>query len=454
MSSIKIVLVNLLYLVSACLIVSAAGDQVPSATASLGAGTRPQSPASPRTTPTHSITGHIIFQSNASTGTSLEQKSTAPTESPPESENQSRASQSTQSTATNVLFEAHAKTENDELKIECSAAGVEDWDRSLQIAGVFIIFAVGGLGATLPIACKNISWLNVSPKIITTGKFFGAGVILATAFVHMLGGATETLKDECLEGRMGDFDAWPGFLAMAAILAMHLMEYLLTMHFVHNNDYSHDHSGPLDADSHMSNTGNTSLGQSTPRFGGAEEMLVEKPAAGHVHAPVFLDMDQRRKQLSTYILELGIALHSVIVGMTLAVTGGTEFKTLLAAISFHQFFEGMALGTRISALSFSRRPVLIAFLNALVFALTTPLGQVIGIGIRQSFAPRSPASLMTMGVLDGLSAGILMYSAVVNLLVEEFSAAEFRKYRGMEKTLYFVAMYTGCTAMSVIGKWA
>ncbi|KAI8322400.1 ZIP zinc/iron transport family [Martensiomyces pterosporus] len=314
------------------------------------------------------------------------------------------------------------------------AAGVENWDRNLQISAVFIILAVSSLGSFFPILCKHVRWLSISPTAITIGKFFGAGVILSTAFIHMLGGATESLKDSCLEGRMGDFDSWPGFLAMLAILAMHLMEHILT--------------------GRMLKTHGAGLPESIPEEAVDGEQLEKQPAHGHAHAAMLIDMDQRRKHLSTYILELGIALHSVIIGMTLAVTGGTEFKTLLAAISFHQFFEGLALGTRIAALKFPRHAVLLAAANALVFALTTPLGQVIGIGIRESFAPRSPSTLMTMGVLDGLSAGILMYSAIVNLLVEEFGSEEFRGYPRTLRLVYFGAMYLGCAAMSVIGKWA
>ncbi|KAJ2629435.1 hypothetical protein GGF44_004273, partial [Coemansia sp. RSA 1694] len=187
-----------------------------------------------------------------------------------------------------------------------------------------------------------------------------------------------------------------------------------------------------------------------------DKTLISGPAHGHIHAPMFVDSEQRRKHLSTYILELGIALHSVIVGMTLAVTGGTEFKTLLAAISFHQFFEGMALGTRIAELQFARRPLVLGLLNALVFALTTPLGQIIGIGIRQSFAPRSPSSLIVMGILDSLSAGILMYSAIVNLLVEEFGAPGFRASSLSYVSIYErdapeIVLYVSANVRSVLG---
>ncbi|KAJ2834936.1 hypothetical protein GGI24_000125 [Coemansia furcata] len=403
-------------------------------------------------TSNHSITGHIIFQSFTSTATlsiatatnsATSEEKDFPTRTLSNHESSSPSASVEDSTLSPTPFAG----KDTKQQVECMAAGVEDWDRDLQIGGVFIILVVGALGAILPVACKHVSWLSVSPRLITLGKFFGAGVILATAFVHMLGGATETLKDDCLDGRMGDFDNWPGLLAMFAVLAMHLIEHVLTATYMGES---------ADDLAHMLSHNATTLAEPNDTDEDEERRTDKIPVSGlphaHVHAPVFVDW--RRKQLSTYILELGIALHSVIVGMTLAVTGGTEFKTLLAAISFHQFFEGMALGTRISELHFARRPLALGLLNALVFALTTPLGQTIGIGIRQSFAPRSPSSLIVMGVLDSLSAGIFMYSAIVNLLVEEFAAPEFRAYSRKARIACFVAMYAGCAGMSIIGKWA
>ncbi|KAJ2541720.1 hypothetical protein EV175_006120, partial [Coemansia sp. RSA 1933] len=85
-------------------------------------------------------------------------------------------------------------------KAECSAAGVEDWNRNLQIGGVFIILAVSSLGVMVPVGCKYIRWLNMDRRILNAGKFFGAGVIMATAFIHMLGESMEALKDDCLDG--------------------------------------------------------------------------------------------------------------------------------------------------------------------------------------------------------------------------------------------------------------
>lgn len=49
------------------------------------------------------------------------------------------------------------------------------------------------------------------------------------------------------------------------------------------------------------------------------------------------------------ILEMGIVSHSVIIGLSLGVSQSPcTIKPLVAALSFHQFFEGFALGGCIS----------------------------------------------------------------------------------------------------------
>ncbi|KAJ2077059.1 hypothetical protein H4R24_005351 [Coemansia sp. RSA 988] len=414
----------------------------------------------------HSITGHIIFQSETLVSSSIEEQ---PTESKDDNTDnnteldasksglEENAASALQTTSAPIGILAHAKEEVSST--ECLASGVDDWDQNLQVGAVFIILVLSFLGATLPMLCKHVEWLRASTIVFTVGRFFGAGVILATAFVHMLGESVETLGDQCLEGKMGDFDSWPALIAMLAILAMHLLEHVL-MRRIHH---------PQHAAMLIESNGNSTpqLGDSTQiqaSLSSAEKQADEEAQHGqpqgthhssaHVHAAALFVDDERRRRLSTYILELGIALHSIIVGMTLAVTGGSEFKTLLVAISFHQFFEGLALGTRISSLNFRRRPLLSCLFNASVFALTTPLGQIIGIGIRQTFAPRSPSSLLTMGILDSLSAGILMYSAIANLLIEEFAAVEFNRLGRKMRIGCFCALYAGCASMSVIGIWA
>jgi solute carrier family 39 (zinc transporter), member 1/2/3 len=45
------------------------------------------------------------------------------------------------------------------------------------------------------------------------------------------------------------------------------------------------------------------------------------------------------------VLELGIIVHSVIIGMSLGASESpSTIRPLLAALTFHQFFEGIGLG--------------------------------------------------------------------------------------------------------------
>jgi zinc transporter 1/2/3 len=50
---------------------------------------------------------------------------------------------------------------------------------------------------------------------------------------------------------------------------------------------------------------------------------------------------------SAYLLEVGVAIHSVIVGIAFGLAQ-TFFSSLLIALLFHQFFEGIALSAIIT----------------------------------------------------------------------------------------------------------
>lgn len=45
------------------------------------------------------------------------------------------------------------------------------------------------------------------------------------------------------------------------------------------------------------------------------------------------------------VLELGIIVHSVIIGIAVGASESPQtIRPLVAALTFHQFFEGMGLG--------------------------------------------------------------------------------------------------------------
>lgn len=164
--------------------------------------------------------------------------------------------------------------------------------------------------------------------------------------------------------------------------------------------------------------------------------------------------ENRARVIGTYILEFGIALHSVIIGISLGTTVGAEYISLLIALLFHQFFEGVALGGRIASLKFSRSSKS-PWLLSVWFAISTPLGIALGIGIRSTYNGESVTALVVQGIFDSCSAGILLYTAMVQLMSAELNANKsFRESTKHHQVVQFLALWLGAAAMAVVGKWA
>ena len=111
--------------------------------------------------------------------------------------------------------------------------------------------------------------------------------------------------------------------------------------------------------------------------------------------------------VSIFVLELGILIHSLIIGLTLGSTptNSSSYTTLLIAVCFHQFFEGLALGVLVSdtTLSFAYKLML-----GFIYPITTPVGIAIGMHLSSNSFMSPSSSLLMQGILNSLSSGILM----------------------------------------------
>jgi len=87
------------------------------------------------------------------------------------------------------------------------------------------------------------------------------------------------------------------------------------------------------------------------------------------------------------------------------------------------------------------------------FAVTTPLGIAIGMGISTSYNENSSSALIVEGVFDSISAGILVYMALVDLIAVDFLSQRMRSSRRLQ-VYAFGALFLGCGCMSLIGVWA
>lgn len=165
----------------------------------------------------------------------------------------------------------------------------------------------------------------------------------------------------------------------------------------------------------------------------------------------------QRQLLQCLLLEAGILFHSVFIGMALSVATGTSFVVLLVAISFHQTFEGFALGSRIAALipqlfpASSPKP----WLMALAYGSTTPLGQALGLFLHNLYDPNSVAGLLMVGFTNAISSGLLLFAGLVELLAEDFlSDASYESLRGKRRVEACLSVACGAMLMAFVGAFA
>lgn len=157
---------------------------------------------------------------------------------------------------------------------------------------------------------------------------------------------------------------------------------------------------------------------------------------------------------AVFILEFGVIFHSIFIGLTLAVSG-EEFDTLYVVLVFHQTFEGLALGTRLASVEWPKSRMWTPYLLGIGYAISTPIAIAIGLGVRSTFAPGSQSTLIVNGVFDSISAGILIYTGLIELMAHEFMFSEYMQKAPIREVLSALGMMAlGAGLMALLGKWA
>eukprot|EP00960_Hanusia_phi_P031268 749189-Hanusia_phi.AAC.1 len=185
------------------------------------------------------------------------------------------------------------------------------------------------------------------------------------------------------------------------------------------------------------------------------------------------------------MLELGIVVHSVIIGMDLGVKTdkASAIVGLVIALCFHQFFEGLGLGACIanvmhdqeSKVKWSKvrrcfhdcsnlaQVVKLDFqviMMVAVFSLTLPLGGALGmISIAAEsfhadnlFQPwLQVLTVCRVGTLDAISGGVLVYLAFIHFISEDFNRKDVdsRENVGL-RWLMILSVILGATCMSLL----
>lgn len=175
----------------------------------------------------------------------------------------------------------------------------------------------------------------------------------------------------------------------------------------------------------------------------------------HKHNTKVFDPDSYAAQMTAiFILEFGVIFHSIFIGLTLAVAG-EEFITLYIVLVFHQTFEGLALGSRLAAIPWAESKKWTPYLLGFGYALSTPIAIAVGLGVRTTFVPGSSTTLIVNGVFDSISAGILVYTGLIELMGHDFLFSNHMQTAPFREVLSaFGVMCAGAGLMALLGKWA
>lgn len=360
----------------------------------------------------------------------------------------------------------------------CDArSGFEDLEMGARIASVFVMLAVSAVGAFLPLLAAKWKFLNIPPMVLQLTKHFGTGVILATAFIHLLGEAQENLTDPCL-GEGWETYPWASGLCLIGTFAMFTIELFVQQIVVQkhekicetlcNNDGS---VNDRPDDTYESYYDRNAEGDREPleptRKSSFPESLVNPSDRGNncgsiknfrCHEVSLVGPNDEKTQdvlqkiTSIFLLEFGIVFHSVFVGLSLAIAGD-EFKTLFVAISFHQFFEGIGLGSRFATTSWPVKLRMVPWIFSLLYSLTTPIGVAAGLGVRHYYLDSSSRTLIVVGVFDSFCAGLLIYNCLVELMAPDF-LVEMRHSSLKKVFLSYFMLVLGTFGMALLGKWA
>ncbi|OQE31355.1 hypothetical protein PENSTE_c001G02538 [Penicillium steckii] len=411
------------------------------------------------------------------------------------------------------------RDEGDDDGSTCGSGQRGTYNTPLHVMALFLILVLSTFACSFPVLARRFPRLPIPRRFLFISRHFGTGVLIATAFVHLLPTAFMSLTDPCLPRFWSQsYRAMAGFVAMMSVFAVVLVEMFFAMKgagHVHGNDYDtlmgreslenfrHETQGHSDGHFHSRNpSGNIQMEGLRPNdpasshetdqhvvgsqsdkedddddadIEGLDDYADDVPINGqprssalrhrprlseHFHSQAGSDapmQNPQRQLLQCLLLEAGILFHSIFIGMALSVATGTSFIVLLIAISFHQTFEGFALGSRIASLipdlfgPSSMKP----WLMSLAYGTTTPLGQAIGLILHNMYDPASATGLLMVGITNAISSGLLLFAGLVELLAEDFlSESSYQTLQGRRRFEACVSVACGAILMALVGAFA
>jgi len=253
----------------------------------------------------------------------------------------------------------HLRRQDDGVD-RCQSGAAYDpaaYNLGLHIGSVFVVLAVSSLACAFPLLVLRFPRLRIPARVLFVVRHFGTGVLLATAFVHLLPTAFISLGDPCLSPFWtNDYPAMPGAIALFAIFIIAGIEMTFSPEKrccaapmeasgVTTPSSSHRLRTAVDEDCCVGVTGQNGVSPAVARPVLASQEThdhdrdhdhTDVEAGPDEKIPLTTEQEHRKAFLQCVLLEMGILFHSVFIGMNLSVSSGREFVILFIAIVFHR----------------------------------------------------------------------------------------------------------------------
>ena len=371
-----------------------------------------------------------------------------------------------------------------------------------RISALFVILIVSTAATFFPVLAAKVPMLRIPVYVYLFARYFGAGVIVATAFIQYVFFSIISPSRSCtkpssphavsanpnaslLDPAYGEIGpqtcvgmtgGWSSYSYVAGIVFSTVM--LVFLLDFGAERYVEIKYGYMDIHPDVEGLVTSGQGNKThqaPHSSDPQDIVralredeaITDPANKSANDPSALEKlgsdseatslaEERsfQQQIAAFlILEFGVIFHSVFIGLNLG-TAGSEFATLYPVLVFHQSFEGLGIGARLSAIPIPKRLSWLPWALCTAYGLTTPISIAIGLGLRTTYNSGSYTANVVNGVLDAISAGILIYTGLVELLARDFIFNPERTKDNKRLTFMLVCLFVGAALMALLGKWA
>ncbi|THU46362.1 hypothetical protein C4D60_Mb09t04140 [Musa balbisiana] len=330
--------------------------------------------------------------------------------------------------------------------------------QQLKLVSIGIILVTSAVGISSPVVLARVfEGKPAYGRALLLIKCFAAGVVLSTALVHVLPDAFDALADCQVAARhpWRDFP-FSGLLTLIGALLALLVDVVATSHAVAGSAGQQQYQ-PVELEegkrkAAAASVSAVAMGGCHGQHGVTDEQEGEEEEGDQGSEEERLA--KLKQRMVSQVLEIGIVFHSVIIGVTMGMSQNQcAIRPLVVALAFHQIFEGLGLGGCIAQAGFGFGTV--AYM-CLMFSVTTPMGIILGMIVfyMTGYDDSNPNALISEGLLGSLSAGVLIYMALVDLIAVDFFHNKAMSSSSQLKKACYVALVLGSASMSILALWA